>query len=844
MPIIESLLARLRPAGVTRVVVAGDGARAYVDGKTVAELYAEQPHLRTVVDFISQNVAQLTPKCYVRNADTDRRRDTDGVLPMLLADPNPDMTPYELVYSLISDWCLYGRVVWLVGRDASSRSGWQIRPIPPAWITSWNRGSGFSYESITFQDEEFGGGIVTVGTEDCVIFSNYHPTNPAGAVSPVKALRQTLAEQIEAQAYRREVWAHATRISGYIARPAGVEWSEGAAKRFKADIGANWSKGGASAGKTPVLEDGMEYRPVTFNAHEGEWAAGVKLSREDCAAAYHVNPAMIWNAEGQTYASAKDNARALYADTLMPLLTMVQQRLTKRLGPMVGAPENEYVEFDISAKLQGSFEEQTTAMQSSVGAPWRTRNEARAMQNLPPIEGGDELITPLNVLAGGLASPNDTAPKKAQARRRQRPKDDHRGCPACHSVKGGEPPKGLRIKAEPTDEETEELAGVLRSFYARQRKAVLSAMGAKSGRKAGGAPEWWDAERWDRELADDLAAAMLAGSSSAARRALEQLGVDPGEYDEPRTRNYIMAWAQARAAGINAGTLSRLEAAVAGDLTDAAIGSTPAGVFDKAEGYLAEQQALTLSTQVAGWGAMEASRQQGGDGMVKTWRSHSSRNPRSSHRRMNGETVPIDEKFSNGADWPGDSMALPVEEVANCHCTVEITREGDGPDFDRLYEACVSSGFDRGSMVAYLEAARDSGGVVYSKPLESFIGGRDEKDLFAHVALHRAGYRFDVLAEDAPDGFSNIDLMIDGEKWEVKSPDKNNIRAVEDNMRKAKKQFRKNYPEPLGYTNVVFNCGSYGVDDERALEEARARKNDHRIDKVIFVSSDGEAKEI
>ena len=63
-------------------------------------------------------------------------------------------------------------------------------------------------------------------------------------------------------------------------------------------------------------------------------------------------------------------------------------------------------------------------------------------------------------------------------------------------------------------------------------------------------------------------------------------------------------------------------------------------------------------------------------------------------------------------------------------------------------------------------------------------------------------------------------------------------------MRKAKKQFRKNYPEPLGYTNVVFNCGSYGVDDERALEEARARKNDHRIDKVIFVSSDGEAKEI
>lgn len=844
MPLIESLLARLRPAGVTRVIVPGDGARAYVDGKTVAELYAEQPHLRTVVDFIAQNIAQLKPKCYVRAGDTDRRRDVDGALPTLLSDPNPDMTTYELVYSLVADWCLYGRVVWLVGRDSGSASGWQIRPIPPSWITSWNGGDGFSYESITFQDRDFGGGIVTVSTADCVVFTNYRPGRPSKSLSPVESLRQTLAEQIEAQAYRREVWSNATRISGYIARPQGVEWSDGAARRFKEDMSANWSKGGSKAGRTPVLEDGMEYRPVTFSAREGEWAAGVKLSREDCAAAFHVNPAMIWNADGQTYASAKDNARALYADTFMPLLTMVQQRITKRLAPMIGAPANEYVEFDISAKLQGSFEEQTTAMQSSVGAPWRTRNEARAMQNLPPVEGGDELITPLNVLVGGQASPTDSAPKMMPVYVPVGGKSGSRERGPRRGRKSGPSPKGLRIKAEPTDEETGAIADVLRSFYARQRKAVLSAMGAKSGRKADGAPAWWDAERWDRELSDDLAAAMLSGSSAAAKRAIEQMGGDPDDYDEPRTRAYILAWAQARAAGINAGTLGRLQAALDGDLSDDAAGSTPAGVFDKAEGYLARQQALTLSTQVAGWGAMEAARQQGGDGLVKTWRSHSSRNPRSSHRRMNGETVPIDEKFSNGADWPGDSMALPVEEVANCHCTVEITREGDGPDFDRLYEACVSSGFDRGSMVAYLEAARDSGGVVYSKPLESFIGGRDEKDLFAHVALHRVGYRFDVLAEDAPDGFSNIDLMIDGEKWEVKSPDKNNIRAVEDNMRKAKKQFRKNYPEPLGYTNVVFNCGSYGVDDERALEEARARKNDHRIDKVIFVSSDGEAKEI
>ena len=47
-------------------------------------------------------------------------------------------------------------------------------------------------------------------------------------------------------------------------------------------------------------------------------------------------------------------------------------------------------------------------MQSATGGPWMTRNEARAMQNRPPLEGGDDLIVPLNVIAGGQASPNDS----------------------------------------------------------------------------------------------------------------------------------------------------------------------------------------------------------------------------------------------------------------------------------------------------------------------------------------------------------------------------------------------------------------------------------------------------
>lgn len=677
MALIESLLERLRPRGVTRVVQASDYSRASIDGMSVAQLYAEQPHLRTVVDFIAQNVAQLAPKCYLRRADADRVRDTTGALPTLLMDPNPDMTAYDLMYALAADWCLYGRVIWLVGRDSSSASGWQIRPIPPSWVTGWSGGDGFSYDEITFSDPDNATGQVTVSTSDCVIFTSYRPGSPSKALSPVESLKQTLAEQVEAQAYRRSVWDNATRINGYISRPAGVEWSDAAADRFKSDMRENWAKQGSSAGRTPVLEDGMEYRTVTFNAHEGEWTSGVTLSREDCAAAYHVNPGMIWNSGGQTYASAKDNARALYADTLQPLLTMIQRRITKSLAPMVGAPANEYVEFDIRGKLQGSFEEQAAAIQTAVGGAWMTREEARAMMNMPREPEGD-LIVPLNVLTGGLASPTDTAPKSAPAYVMEDGVHDKGcACDACKSIKESGAPDGIRYKAEPTDEETGSIADVLRSFYARQRKSVLSAIGSKSGRKADGEPAWWDSARWDRELADDLMDALLANSTAAAKRTLEALGIDPDEYDEPRTRNYLRAWAENRAAGINATTRDDLEKALDGDLSDDAEGSTPGGVFDIAETTRAEMQAVTIATQVAAWGSIEAAHQLAPTTAYKTWQTNPSRSPRSSHARLNGETVPIDRKFSNGADWPGDSFNLPVSEVANCHCEVVVTIQRD-----------------------------------------------------------------------------------------------------------------------------------------------------------------------
>jgi len=56
------------------------------------------------------------------------------------------------------------------------------------------------------------------------------------------------------------------------------------------------------------------------------------------------------------------------------------------------------------------------SLQTAIGRPWMTANEGRARMNLTRMDGdADQLVTPLNVLVGGQASPTDSVAKASAA---------------------------------------------------------------------------------------------------------------------------------------------------------------------------------------------------------------------------------------------------------------------------------------------------------------------------------------------------------------------------------------------------------------------------------------------
>lgn len=635
-----------------RYYIYGGDYGVNVANMDAAQLYRTQPNLRAVISFLADNAAQIPIKVYERASDTDRPRVLDSPAALLLQKPNPDMTAYEFKRWMYSDLLLYERFLTLILQSNVTDSGWELRPIPANWIQSYKGSSPFAPESVVIGVNN-GSGMIEVPADKFILFHGYDPTDPMRQYSRISALKETLHEQVESNAFRRQMWHRGGRFNAYLTRPKDVaQWSQQAFDRFKETWKASWAGSNADeGGGMPILEDGMEIKTVQFNSRDAQWAEAVKLSREDCAAVYHVNPAMIWPGSGQTYASAKDNARALYNDCLAPTLMQATDRLNMFLLPKVGEPANHYAAYDITIKTEGTFEEKIQTLTSAVGGPFLSRNEARAKLDLPAIEGGDDLIVPLNVATGGLASPRDTDPTVTRYNAAQEP---------------AKKSEGRKSNGKPDDAEAKKLAEVYKEFFKRQSKTILSKLGAKSAK-------WWDEERWNRELTEDLFAEAMNISKRQARQSVKDL-FDNGEYNPERTEAYIKKMCQRRAEMVNNVTYAELIDALEADEDDDALKATPEGVFENAEENRCESAGFAFAGALCAWTLMEVCRQntRPGQNVLKTWVCTSG-NPRASHARMNGETVQYDEPFSNGAMWPGDIDNLDVEDVANCHCVLEVT---------------------------------------------------------------------------------------------------------------------------------------------------------------------------
>lgn len=189
--------------------------------------------------------------------------------------------------------------------------------------------------------------------------------------------------------------------------------SDSAFKRLQ----GSWERlnqGLSNAHKTAILEEDAKAKPLSVSARDSQLHESRKFDLVSIANWLGL-PVHKIGGDGRTaYASLEQENQSFLDEAIDPwLCTWETELFDKLLTERQKNDDSHDIEFERKALLRTDVSARGEFYQKSVGAPFMTRNEARSRENLSPIDGGDEILTPLNMSAGTEPEPADEPADRA-----------------------------------------------------------------------------------------------------------------------------------------------------------------------------------------------------------------------------------------------------------------------------------------------------------------------------------------------------------------------------------------------------------------------------------------------
>jgi HK97 family phage portal protein len=211
---------------------------------------------------------------------------------------------------------------------------------------------------------------------------------PGRHVCLIQLAREAIAIDMVMSEHQGRLFANGARPSGVFkyAKTLGKEALERLRNSFNTA-----HTGSSNSGRTLILEDGMEFQTVQFSSVDLQFLELRRFVIQEIARAFKVPGTLIGELDRATWRNVEELARQFLQFTLLPWLEVWQAALTRVLL----APNERgglFVEFLVDDLLRADLAARFAAYRNAVGGAWLTPNEARRLDNRPPVEGGDTLI--------------------------------------------------------------------------------------------------------------------------------------------------------------------------------------------------------------------------------------------------------------------------------------------------------------------------------------------------------------------------------------------------------------------------------------------------------------------
>ena len=228
-----------------------------------------------------------------------------------------------------------------------------------------------------------------------VLHIPYMSPDGVTGVSAFQAYRESLGGAIAADDTAHTLFAKGLRLAGVLSTKDAISESKAV------EIKKRWRElfyGADNAGEIAVLDNSAEFKPVNLSPQDAELLQSRQWSVSEIARMVGVMPHMIGDTEKSTsWGTGIEQQFIGWVQTIVyPDLVNLAQVVTHVLpGGWDNCPW--YTEHTLEGLLRGDSAARAEFYAKAVQWGWMVRNEVRQRENLEPIDGLDDPLTPSNM---------------------------------------------------------------------------------------------------------------------------------------------------------------------------------------------------------------------------------------------------------------------------------------------------------------------------------------------------------------------------------------------------------------------------------------------------------------
>ena len=365
------------------------GAKTAVSPSTALTFSAVWAAMR----LLSESISSLPIGVYKKDKNGDKIEQINELSYLLKYQPNTYQNKIGFLEKVMMDLLCNGNSYVRIVRNNIGRP-LELLPLNFNDVDVYFKENKLFYSSAQLKS--------TYGAEDILHFKLITDVNTAAGnsnqdgilgMSPITQCKNAIGWSMDVEEYSRTFFKNGGKLSGVLKTSRSL--SEQAIDRLRNSFNNNYSNL-SGANQTAVLEEGLEFQPITIPPDQAQFLASREFGISEIARIFNVPPHLLKDLTKSSFNNIEMQSQEFVTYSLMPYLNKIELEMNTKLFRKTNIGK-EYIKFNTNALLRGNIKDRSDFYRTMLNIGVMSINEIRQKEDLNSIKDGEKHFIPLNM---------------------------------------------------------------------------------------------------------------------------------------------------------------------------------------------------------------------------------------------------------------------------------------------------------------------------------------------------------------------------------------------------------------------------------------------------------------